>query len=217
MRDGANRPYIHVVDWGVSDNLGMRSVLDSLELMEALQSVGLPTRLDHVRRVIVFVVNSLSSPKTDWDKSMSAPGAIPIMLKATGVPIDHYSFEAVELLKDKQAKWQKHEPAPAIPAFARRHGSGRQEALRTPETTIYAIDVSFAQLTDDAERAYMNELPTSFSLPPGPWTACALQPGGSSWRHPSSSRLLRGLGGSIEVAPLQDVGKPAEVASPRGK
>ena len=56
--DGVNRPYIHLVDGGVSDNLGMRSVLDTLEIMEALHLVGQPTPLDHLRRIVVFVVNS---------------------------------------------------------------------------------------------------------------------------------------------------------------
>ena len=36
--DGAHRPYIHLVDGGVADNVGMRSVLTTLDLMEALHS-----------------------------------------------------------------------------------------------------------------------------------------------------------------------------------
>ena len=36
LGDGALRPYLHLVDGGVSDNVGMRSVLDGLELMESL-------------------------------------------------------------------------------------------------------------------------------------------------------------------------------------
>ena len=35
LGDGAQRPYLHLVDGGVSDNVGMRSVLDGLELMES--------------------------------------------------------------------------------------------------------------------------------------------------------------------------------------
>src|SRR4030095_16834754 len=50
--DGARRPYIHLVDGGVSDNLGMRGVLDVLELLEALHDKGIPTPLDHVKRII---------------------------------------------------------------------------------------------------------------------------------------------------------------------
>ena len=42
-----------------------------------------------MRRIIVFVVNSLPSPPTNWDESEKPPGTVDILLKATGVPIDH--------------------------------------------------------------------------------------------------------------------------------
>jgi hypothetical protein len=45
--DSVHRPYLHLVDGGVSDNVGMRGVLDALELLEALHDAGLPTPLDH--------------------------------------------------------------------------------------------------------------------------------------------------------------------------
>ena len=64
------------------------------------RATGRATRLDDVRRLVVFVVNSLSSPKTNWDTSERPPNDFVILLKATGVPIDRYSYEAVELLKD---------------------------------------------------------------------------------------------------------------------
>ena len=103
VSDGARRPYLHLFDGGVADNVGMRSVLTVLELMEAFKHEGMPTRLDRVRRIAVFVVNSVSSPRTDWDEREKPPGPINLLLKASGVPIDHYSYEALELLKDKQA------------------------------------------------------------------------------------------------------------------
>jgi NTE family protein len=161
--DGIQRPYIHTVDGGVSDNLGMRSVLDALELMEALHLIGLPSPLDHTRRIVVFVVNSLSVPKTAWDQSESPPGTVQILVKASGVPIDHYSYEATELLKDTQSRWQSMRRVRASAAFAANKDAEVTTALRTPEATIYAIGVSFDQLTDKDELAYLNELPTSFS------------------------------------------------------
>ncbi len=69
--DSTRRPYLHLVDGGVSDNVGMRGVLDALEVLEALHEAGQPTPLDSAKRIIVFVVNSLSSPPTNWDASYS--------------------------------------------------------------------------------------------------------------------------------------------------
>ena len=47
--DSARRPYIHLVDGGVADNVGMRSAIAALESMEALHRAGVPTRLDNLQ------------------------------------------------------------------------------------------------------------------------------------------------------------------------
>jgi len=119
-------------------------VLDNLEIIEALHLIGQPTPLDRVRRVIVFLVNSLSSPKTNWYKSESPPGTVEILMKSAGVPIDRYSYEATELLKDMQAHWHSMRLVRESPAFAANQDEAVAAALRTPDVTLYAIDVSFS-------------------------------------------------------------------------
>ena len=142
--DSVHRPYLHLVDGGVSDNVGMRGVLDALEVLEALHEAGLPTPLDNVRRIIVFVVNSLSSPPTKWDESESPPGTVDILLKSAGTPIDDFSFEAVELLKDTAAHWQTLRLIRDSAAMATNKDPAVAAALRIPNAEIYAIDVSFS-------------------------------------------------------------------------
>jgi len=93
--DGAQRPFLHLVDGGVSDNVGMRAVLEALEIFEALHEAGLPSYLDGASRIAVITVNSLSSPPTDWDRSQTPPGMVDVLLKASGTPIDAFSFESV--------------------------------------------------------------------------------------------------------------------------
>jgi NTE family protein len=214
FEDSANRPYIHLVDGGVSDNLGMRGVLDTLELMDALYSTGQPSPLDHVRRIIIFVVNSVSSPKTDWDKSEIPPGMLQILLKAATVPIDHYSYEATELLRDTQARWQTMRRIRESPALDATRDPDLGATLRTPDTTIYAIDVSFAQLMNEAERDYLNELPTSFSLSAEAVDRLRAAAGEIILQSPEFQRLLKDVGGSIVVAPSRAA---AHTAAPTGK
>ena len=186
-RDGVHHPYIHLVDGGVADNVGMRGVLDALEFLEALNDAGQPTPLDHVRRIVVFVVNSLSSPPTNWDESEAPPGTIDILLKATGVPIDHYSYEAVELLKDISARWKKDQEIRRLAACSTNKDSPICKAVRVPEAEVYAIDVSFAALPDPKERAYLKISPRRLSCRPRPLTACAPRRGRSSRRPPNFS------------------------------
>jgi NTE family protein len=163
--DGAHRPYLHLVDGGVSDNVAMRSVLDSLEILESLQEGGLPTPLDSVKRIIVFVVNSVSSPPTNWDESENPPGTVDILLKAAGTPIDAFSYESVELLRDTAARWRTLRRIRKSAAYAANKDPAVAAALRVPDAEIYAIDVSFPALKDKAEFDYLNRLPTSFVLP----------------------------------------------------
>jgi NTE family protein len=105
LDNGVEDPYFHLVDGGISDNLGFRSVLDVLETFEAMHDAGQPTTLDDTRSIIIFVVNSLSTPSTEWNKSEKPPGTIDVLIKSAGVPIDRYSGEMVEQLRDIDARW----------------------------------------------------------------------------------------------------------------
>jgi len=164
--DSTRRPFIHLLDGGLSDNLGMRGVLEVLEDIEALSCLGRPSPLDSVKRIIIFVVNSRSSPETDWDASESPPDELALLIKATGVPIDHYSYDTVETLRDTLARWQNMRKLRQSAAFARNKDPALAQLLRTPDKDLYVIDVSFTALGSKAERDYLNNLPTSFNLPP---------------------------------------------------
>jgi NTE family protein len=207
--DSTQRPYIHLVDGGISDNLGMRGVLDALEFLEALHQVGLPTPLDHVRRVIVFVVNSLSSPPTNWDKSESPPGTVDVLLKATGVPIDHYSYEAVELLKDISARWRMAREIRKLAGCSTSKDSPVCAAIVVPQAEVYAVDVSFDALPDAKEREFLNEQPTTFVLPPEAVDRLRAAAGKIILASPEFRRLLNDAGAKIIADPSTPAGVPA--------
>jgi NTE family protein len=163
--NGIDNPYLHLVDGGVSDNLGLRSVLDVLETFEALHEADQPSPLDHIRRIIIFVVNSQSTRSTKWNESENSPGSIDILVKSAGVPIDRYSGEMVEQLKDIDARWRTLRQVRDSAAFAKGRDPAMREIVNAPDADIYVIDVSFKRLKDASERDYLNQLPTSFSLP----------------------------------------------------
>jgi NTE family protein len=202
FEDSRNRPYVHLVDGGLADNLGMRGVLEALEDLEALHSLGLPTPLDDVRRIIMFVVNSRSEPRTDWDESEKSPGAVSLLVKATGVPIDHYSYDTVETVRDIVARWKTIRRLRDSAAFSANKDPEVARLLRTPEVELYLIDVSFAALSDPAERAYLNDLPTSFVLPPEAVDRLRAAAGKIIQESPEFKRLLRDAGARIVERPI---------------
>jgi NTE family protein len=201
FRDSVHRPYLHLVDGGIADNVGMRAVLDSLEILEALHDAGLPSPIDHARRIIVINVNSLSSPPTNWDASEAPPGTVDILLKAAGTPIDAFSYEAVELLRDTAARWQTLRRIRNSAAYAANTDPAVAAALRVPEAEIYAIDVSFPMLKDKAELDYLNQQPTSFVLPPEAVDRLRAAAGTILMDSPEFKRLLKDVGARVVAAP----------------
>ncbi|HQR10924.1 MAG TPA: patatin-like phospholipase family protein [Casimicrobiaceae bacterium] len=203
FQDGKDRPYIHLVDGGISDNLGLRGVLDILEALEAVQALGVPTPLDHVDRIIVFIVNSLSIPNNDWDKSENGPGMIETLIKATGVPIDKYSGEAVEQLKDIEARWAILQYLNKVGTFPPGPDPMLQYVRHVPHAKIFPIDVSFPALKDPAEREYLNQLPTSFVLADEQVDRLRAAAARIIQDSPDMQRILKDTGARIVEGPVK--------------
>jgi NTE family protein len=166
-----------------------------------LHEVGRPTPLDSAKRIIVFVVNSLSSPPTKWDESENPPGTLDILLKAAGTPIDAFSYESVELLKDTAALWQAMRKIRNSDAFTANKDPEVAATLRVPDAEIYAIDVSFAALKDQSELDYLNKLPTSFVLPAEAVDRLRAAAGTVIMASPEFQRLLKDVGATIVAEP----------------
>ena len=200
-QDG-HRPFIHLVDGGLADNLGMRAVLETLEGVEALNIMGQPTPVDHVRRIIFFIVNSLSEPRTNWDQVERSPGDVELLIKATGVPIDHFSYEAVEQLKDTMARWQTMRRIRDSAAYPGNHDPELAKLASAPNIDIYVIDVSFRELKDKQEFEYLNGLPTSFVLPDEAVDRLRAAAGTIIRSSPEFQRLLKDVGAQVIMDPV---------------
>lgn len=163
LQDSKARPYIHLVDGGVSDNLGVRGILEALEELEASASYRVAPDVKALRRVVLIVVNSRSSPSNDWDRRETPPGMVSQLLQSSSIPIDRYSYESVDLMKDIVRRWALLRELQI--ARARLAGQSEVEAqARAPTVNAYAIDISFDAIADPEERAYFMNLPTSFVL-----------------------------------------------------
>lgn len=202
LGDSEHRPYLHLVDGGVSDNVGMRGVLDTLELLEALHGSGLASPLTNAKRIVVFIVNSLSLRPTPWDQSPRPPGMVDVLLKSAGTPIDAFSYETIELLRDTAARWRTLRLIRDSAAFAANKDPAVAAALRVPDAEIYAIDVSFSALKDKGELEYLNSQPTTFVLEPEAVDRLRAAAGSIVRESPEFQRLMKDVGMRIVDAPM---------------
>ncbi len=197
FQNSKDRPYIHLVDGGVADNLGVRAVMETLEELAASVAFRGEVGSAGIRRIVVIVVNARSAPKTDWDRSETPPGFAAQLLQSSSVPIDRYSFETVELMKDRQEiyAWRRE----LLIARARLAGATEAQAeagVPLPKTSVHALDVSFENLADPKEREYLMNLPTSFVLPPADVDRLRAASGQLLRESPDFQAFLRDFGGA---------------------
>jgi NTE family protein len=163
LQDSGSRPYLHIIDGGVSDNLGLRGLLEALEEIESSPTFEHQTDFGRLRRIVVVIVDARSAPQTKWDSVPYPPGPVAQLLQASSVPIDHFSYESVELLKDISRRWSERRRVQVLEG--RLAGMTQREAeAAVPQLEFDAIDVNFDAIADPVERAYFMGLPTSFFL-----------------------------------------------------
>src|SRR5678815_4657218 len=94
--ENAGRPYVHLFDGGLAENLGLSEVLMAFELLKANpDEMALPA-LRRARRVVVISVNALRFPEVDWDRSAAPPDTDTLGEQMWGIPVDRISLDAVE-------------------------------------------------------------------------------------------------------------------------
>ena len=141
------RPYIHLFDGGLSENLGLTEVLRAFELLKVDPDEAVLPGLRRARKVVVITVNALRFPEVDWDRSPAPPGTDTLEDQMWSIPIDRISLDVVEQVREKLASWQADASAGG------------------PERRGYLAQVTFDTLKDPAERLYFKRVKTSLTLP----------------------------------------------------
>lgn len=160
LEDSGRRPWLHLVDGGVSDNLGLRAILDLMEIVQLREDFHTLLNLGKVRRVAVIVVNSQSSPTPGWDRSPAGPNLFDAILQASSVPIDNSSMDSIILMQLMIERWKL---AGEVQSLERKLDAAAGSTR--PQIDFYPIVLDFAGIPDSAEREFFLGLPTSLALP----------------------------------------------------
>jgi NTE family protein len=143
----------------VSDNLGLRALLDRLIMSASLPESIKETPIEKAHKVVLLVVNAETEADTKWDSLASPPTFGAMFSSYTGIAIERYNQETIALLKDVVKPW-----ADEIKAQRCKGRAVSTEPGSCGDIKFYVVDVRFDALKDEAERNYFGKLPTSFSL-----------------------------------------------------
>jgi NTE family protein len=160
--DSEKKRYIHLVDGGVADNLGLRAVLDRVMLRGSVWESVKGTPAEKVQKVVFIVVNAETEPDRRWDKIEKIPPFGAMASSYSGIAIERYNEETLALLKESVKSWGDETKTRRCKGGAVSTAPGS-----CGDINFYVVEVKFDALKDEKERLYFKRLPTSFKLSDG--------------------------------------------------
>lgn len=161
------RPYIHLTDGGVADNIGLRDPLAAMTSVNHPWSIMQLINKGQIDRLVVIVVNAATNPDSDRDESDDVPGLVDTLITATTIPLDNYSFDTLRLLEGAVSDY--NEAAKMIDGCqiaAKKANPPCNLKLKRPHhVELYPIVVEFDRIADKETRRKFKNLPTNFELP----------------------------------------------------
>lgn len=184
-----NRQYIHLVDGGIADNLGLRVPLDNVILVG-----GLRQRVDQLggarpAHIMVVVANVEVNREPTFSLTAAAPSLGRMLSAVSGVQISSYNFETLDLMRQSLQNW-------ADESLPDAHGR---------RTQTYLPVVAFESIEDPKERAYFNALPTSFHLDDEAVDRLIAVGRGLFRESPEFQRFIATLQADVSRAPFEDM------------
>ncbi len=177
------RPFVHVLDGGLADNIGLRGpaqALFSTQNTWAKPDWSLSQLLNtKIKYLVVITVNARPADAQTWDRHESGPGVLDVLSTVTGGPLGNYSFETVQYVRDTLDSWRQS--IRDSQEIARLRG-GPIPPLR--DVKFYAAELTFEDVKDPAERDYLNQIPTDFHI-----------------THEAVDRLRKAAGELLEASP----------------
>jgi predicted acylesterase/phospholipase RssA len=160
-----DRRYVHLLDGGLSDNLGLRGPFQAATTTDSPWSVLKYANLGQLGRLMVIAANAKTTKQRAWDAKSSPPGIRAVLDVVTGGPMDDVSFDSIDMVDGHFDSMKQ---------LARTVNSCNKLLARCPDaprinnplaTDFTFAELTFDDLTDPRLRRCLQELPTSFSLP----------------------------------------------------
>ena len=143
--DSKNRPYIHLIDGGLTDNLGMRSLLDMTEMYPE-KILTHKIKQNKIRHIVVINVNAQNEVSSNLDKSAAVPGFRDVVSSIVNIPIDQNSQESLRRFRAFVDQWNKDKQTDGI--------------------SFSFVSLNLKDLPPSQLRDKVLNIPTSFYLPP---------------------------------------------------
>ncbi len=141
-----DRQYIHMVDGGITDNLGLLAIYEMVEIAGGarnfMQSIG----AEPAQKLVVISVNASARPQYLLESSNRVPSIENTINAMTDAQLHRTNARTLDLFKRSLARWA--------------------EDLSTPERRVepYFVEINFDSLVQPSRRLFFHQIPVGFSL-----------------------------------------------------
>ena len=160
------RRYVHLLDGGLSDNLGLRGPFQAVTTTDSPWSILRLSNVEELSRLMVIAANAKTTKQRSWDTTSDPPDIGAVLDVVTSGPMDDVSFDSLEMIDGHFTQMKQlsktigscnkriADKCPGVPQ------------IYNPLTTDFTFsELTFDDIPDPRLRVCLQELPTSFSLP----------------------------------------------------
>lgn len=194
--------WIHLLDGGLADNIGLRSILRAYDRSDGF--IAQRINAGHIKRLIVIAVNARTDPPEQLSRQERSPGLTDVFMKTATVSMESLSADTIDYAINRQTEREQAETNIRV-CNQRLAGCGAEQ-LPTFAQDIRTcfVEISFEGLPSPAREEFL-ALPTSFALPEETVKRLIAVAGTLLDSSPSFQKLLRALQG--ETSPGAGVGE----------
>jgi len=185
--DVQRRPFIHLSDGGLADNIGLRAIETGIM---STGSLGVLNKVDlgEIKRLIVIVVDAKPRDDSGIDRSPRPPSIYTVLNAAATNPMENYSSDTVERIRLLFQGWDRdacdfQDARASCDAFAAKRCPGASRACRAtqrtrcyalahagdddrpPHPALYLMHVRFDAIPDRAVKERLEKVDTRLQLP----------------------------------------------------
>ncbi|MDY6972248.1 MAG: hypothetical protein SV775_07955, partial [Thermodesulfobacteriota bacterium] len=158
----AKHPYIHLMDGGLADNIGVRYITDNFNRSSGF----LYARKTAINELVIIISNAKTQPALSFDENETPPNLIDVAYKTATVSMDNYSFEAIQLISDilRVSERAAQEILHCQSVIDEHCASGYELPKMGHAFEVTLVEVNFLNVDDSEKRRRLLSLPTSFKL-----------------------------------------------------
>ncbi|WP_373819402.1 patatin-like phospholipase family protein [Glaesserella sp.] len=147
-QNSKQRPFIHLVDGGLTDNLGLASLTDIYDAV-GQQSIYQRVLQSGIKRIVVINVNAQNEVTSEIDQSANIPRTLDVLNTIVNVPIDRNTQVTLRRFREFTDEWNQ----------------AMQKQPKHKRVDMHFVSLNLKDLPESTLKKDVLNISTSFYLP----------------------------------------------------